>query len=103
MAIDGYFLDAQIKEFKLVIVKGKLRKITDESEHSIGLEFFHFGKRVNLLFNTSPNNAHMRIIDELKGNSSSNFLDSLKKELSNATLLNISQYKKDRIIYKELI
>lgn len=101
MAIDGYFLDAQIKEFKPVIVKGKLRKITDESEHSIGLEFFRFGKRVSLLFNTSPNNAHMRIIDELKGNSSSNFLDSLKKELSNATLINISQYKKDRIIFFE--
>lgn len=101
MAIDGYFLNAQIKEFESLILQGRIRKITDEAKHSIGLEFFNFGKNINLLFSTSPNSAHMRTVNELKGKASSNFVNSLRKELSNAVLIKIEQYKKDRIIFFE--
>lgn len=101
MAIDGYFLNAQIKEFKPLLTQGRLRKITDESKQSIGLEFFNLGRKISLLFSTSPNGAHMRIISELKGESNSNFVNSLRKELLNAALIKIKQYQKDRIVFFE--
>ncbi len=101
MAIDGYFLNAQIKEFEKKLINGKLRKISGLTMHLIVFEFFTRGKKETLLFNFSPNSAHMRLINESKGDYHLNLLNILKKELLNSTLLNIYQYKKDRIIFFE--
>ena len=49
MAIDGYFLSAQIDEFKKLLLNSKLRKINGESSNSLSLEFFSFGKNHYLL------------------------------------------------------
>ena len=103
MAIDGYFLSAQIDEFKKLLLNSKLRKINGESSNSLSLEFFSFGKNHYLLFDVSSNSAHMRLISDTKKNENSNFLDVLKKEILNATLTDIKQHKKDRIIFFEFL
>ena len=45
----------------------------------------------------------MRLISDTKKNENSNFLDVLKKEILNATLTDIKQHKKDRIIFFEFL
>lgn len=103
LAIDGYFLSAQIREFKDILVNSKLRKINGESVNSLSLEFFISGKNYYLLFDISPNKAHMRLINEPKGRENFNFINVLKKEIINSTLIEIKQYKKDRIILFEFL
>lgn len=97
MAIDGYFISVQINEFKSELIGAKLRKITSESLNSISLEFFHSGKH-HLLFDVSPNSPHMRLATEPVTSVDSNFLNVLKKEILNSTLISIYQHGKDRIV-----
>lgn len=101
MAIDGYFISAQVKELSSLLLNARLRKINGESDNSLSLEFFTSGKKVYLLFDVSPNKAHMRIISSPKGNVDYNFLNVLKKEIINSTLVNIQQHKKDRVVLFE--
>lgn len=103
LAIDGYFLLAQIEEFKALLLNSKLRKINGESANSLSLEFFIFGKKYYLLFNISPNKAHMRLINETKNEENYNFLNVLKKEIINSTLTEIRSYKKDRVVLFEFL
>src|SRR5690554_3469988 len=101
MPIDGYFINAQVKELNEILLNARLRKINGESDNSLSLEFFTSGEKVYLFFNVSPNKAHMRIISNTKGNADYNFLNVLKKEIINSTLTKIKKHKKDRVVVFE--
>ncbi|NLN50873.1 MAG: fibronectin-binding domain-containing protein [Acholeplasmataceae bacterium] len=101
MPIDGYFIERQIEEFLPQLKLGKTRKISGLDKHTILFEIYRKGQVLNLIYNFSPNAAHMRITNNLKGSFNSSFITLLKKELLNTTLKGIKQYKKDRIVFFE--
>lgn len=99
MAIDGYFINGQIKEFQPILENGKLRRIISQDKYQVIFEIFNNGKTYKLLFDVSPNSSHFRLVNDTLKAVDSAFVESLKRVLLNSTLNVISQYKKDRIIY----
>lgn len=99
MAIDGYFLNQQIKEFNPILINAKLRKINGVSKHQIVLSLYNKGKNNYLLLDVSPNTPHFRLVNDILGKHENSFVDNLKRLLLNSTLININQHKMDRTIF----
>lgn len=103
MAIDGYFINQQIKEFKPLLENSKVRKISGESKYQIIFSLYNKGVNYFLLLDISPNSPHFRLKENSINKYDSTFLESLKSALLNSTLVGLSQHLKDRTIFLDFL
>lgn len=102
MPLDGYFL-THLKQELLNSLEGfYLRKIKMPNKRAFSFEFYG-NKTKHLYIDLSPNNAHLRLSKEFDHIESHPFLTSLRHFLLNAKLTDITQYKKDRILFFHFI
>lgn len=97
MPLDGYFITKLIEEIKLEINNSFLRKIKMPSKRAFLFEFYKKEPKY-LYIDLSSNNPHLRLGENLENTSDSPFTNNLKRLLLNAKLVDVLQYKKDRIV-----
>ncbi len=97
MPLDGYFVTKLIDEIKLEINNSFLRRIKMPSKRAFLFEFYRKEPKY-LYIDLSSNNPHLRLSENLENISDSPFTNNLKRLFLNAKLIDIIQFKKDRII-----
>ncbi|MDO9629816.1 MAG: NFACT family protein [Acholeplasmataceae bacterium] len=99
MAFDGFFIFHLIKELNQNLVKARLEKIYQNDEFSFVFVFYLRGERKHLMIYLSPNRFGIHLSKhQTQNQASSQFLNTLKKNLEGAILENVTQYETDRVI-----
>lgn len=101
MPLDGYFLNRLKDELKELINK-RVRKIKMPNKRVIVFEF-NSSDLGSLYFDLSPSQAHVKLSNQVLNSEQHSFLNSLRQKLDNSLLKEITQYKKDRVLFFEFI
>lgn len=99
MPLDGYFLSRLKDELKQLVNK-RIKKIKMPSKRVIVFEF-NTSNTGSLYFDLSPNQAHVKLSSPVIHDDQHPFLNTLKQKLENSLLKEITQYKKDRVLFFE--
>ncbi|PKK97052.1 MAG: hypothetical protein CVV58_03250 [Tenericutes bacterium HGW-Tenericutes-3] len=102
MVFDGFFIYHLVKELHTKLEKARLEKIYQTNEMSFVFVFYLRGQRMFMNLNLSSHNfgAYLTKTKD-EATLSSQFLNSLKRNLEGAILQNITQYQTDRVIIFE--
>lgn len=101
MPLDGYFLSRMVDELKILINK-RVRKFKMPKDNVIVLEFLN-SEEGSLYFDLSSNKSHLRLSPQQLNDFNHPFLNLLKQKLANSILKEISQFKKDRILFFDFL
>lgn len=99
MVFDGFFIHHLILELNTHISKSRIEKVYQTSSDTFLLVLFAKGQRYKLKIDLSPNRFGMFLskTDE-KNQTTSQFLNTLKKHIEGGILENITQYETDRVM-----
>jgi predicted ribosome quality control (RQC) complex YloA/Tae2 family protein len=99
MVFDGLFIFHLIKELNTHISKSRIEKVYQIGEFSFLLVLFVKGQRHRLKIELSPSRFGFFLTkDEEKSQTSSQFLNTLKRHIEGGILENITQLETDRVI-----
>lgn len=100
MSFDGLVTRAVTYELKNKLIGGKIQKINQPSKNDIVLNIYSLGKNYKLLISANNNEARINLSKEKYENPSTppNFCMVLRKYLNQSKIVEIEQYKLDRII-----
>ncbi len=104
MALDGIVTKSLVNELNNILVGGRVDKIFQQEKDEILINIRSKGFNYKLLISASSNNPRFYLTDYSKTNPESPpmFCMLLRKHLSGGTILNIEQYKMDRIIFIDI-
>lgn len=100
MSYDGLVTKAITFEIKQLLLGGKIQKISQPSKNDIVLNIYSVGKSYKLLLSANNNEARVHITERKYENpiSPPNFCMVLRKYLNQSKIVDIEQYKMDRVI-----
>lgn len=100
MSYDGLVTKAITFEIKKLLLGGKIQKISQPSKNDIVLNIYSVGKSYKLLLSANNNEARVHITERKYENpiSPPNFCMVLRKYLNQSKIVDIEQYKMDRVI-----
>lgn len=100
MSYDGLVTKAITFEIKKLLLGGKIQKISQPSKNDIVLNIYSVGKSYKLLLSANNNEARVHITEKKYENpiSPPNFCMVLRKYLNQSKIIDIEQYKMDRVI-----
>lgn len=100
MSYDGLVTKAITFEIKKLLLGGKIQKINQPSKNDIVLNIYSVGKSYKLLLSANNNEARVHITERKYENpiSPPNFCMVLRKYLNQSKIVEIEQYKMDRVI-----
>ncbi|MDU5372376.1 Rqc2 family fibronectin-binding protein [Anaerococcus vaginalis] len=100
MSYDGLVTKAITFEIKKLLLGGKIQKISQPSKNDIVLNIYSVGKSYKLLLSANNNEARVHITEKKYENpiSPPNFCMVLRKYLNQSKIVEIEQYKMDRVI-----
>lgn len=100
MSYDGLVTKAITFEIKKLLLGGKIQKISQPSKNDIVLNIYSVGKSYKLLLSANNNEARVHITEKKYENpiSPPNFCMVLRKYLNQSKIVDIEQYKMDRVI-----
>ncbi|WP_270596620.1 Rqc2 family fibronectin-binding protein [Anaerococcus vaginalis] len=100
MSYDGLITKAITFEIKKLLLGGKIQKISQPSKNDIILNIYSVGKSYKLLLSANNNEARVHITEKKYENpiSPPNFCMVLRKYLNQSKIVDIEQYKMDRVI-----
>ncbi|MDU0946299.1 MULTISPECIES: NFACT family protein [Anaerococcus] len=100
MSYDGLVTKAITFEIKKLLLGGKIQKISQPSKNDIVLNIYSIGKSYKLLLSANNNEARVHITERKYENpiSPPNFCMVLRKYLNQSKIVEIEQYKMDRVI-----
>lgn len=100
MSYDGLVTKAITFEIKKLLLGGKIQKISQPSKNDIVLNIYSIGKSYKLLLSANNNEARVHITEKKYENpiSPPNFCMVLRKYLNQSKIMDIEQYKMDRVI-----
>ena len=100
MSYDGLVTKAITFEIKNLLLGGKIQKISQPSKNDIVLNIYSVGKSYKLLLSANNNEARVHITERKYENpiSPPNFCMVLRKYLNQSKIVDIEQYKMDRVI-----
>ncbi|MDD7766398.1 MULTISPECIES: Rqc2 family fibronectin-binding protein [Anaerococcus] len=100
MSYDGLVTKAITFEIKKLLLGGKIQKISQPSKNDIVLNIYSIGKSYKLLLSANNNEARVHITERKYENpiSPPNFCMVLRKYLNQSKIVDIEQYKMDRVI-----
>lgn len=100
MSYDGLVTKAITFEIKKLLLGGKIQKISQPSKNDIILNIYSVGKSYKLLLSANNNEARVHITERKYENpiSPPNFCMVLRKYLNQSKIMDIEQYKMDRVI-----
>lgn len=100
MSYDGLVTKAITFEIKNLLLGGKIQKISQPSKNDIVLNIYSVGKSYKLLLSANNNEARVHITEKKYENpiSPPNFCMVLRKYLNQSKIVDIEQYKMDRVI-----
>lgn len=100
MSYDGLVTKAITFEIKKLLLGGKIQKISQPSKNDIILNIYSVGKSYKLLLSANNNEARVHITEKKYENpiSPPNFCMVLRKYLNQSKIVDIEQYKMDRVI-----
>lgn len=100
MSFDGLVTKSITYEIKKLLLGGKIQKISQPSKNDIIFNIYSVGKSYKLLISANNNEARVHITDKKYENpiSPPNFCMVLRKYLNQSKIVDIEQYKLDRVI-----
>lgn len=100
MSFDGLVTRAVTNELKNKLIGGKIQKISQPSKNDIVLNIYSLGNSYKLLISANNNEARVNLSNEKFENplSPPNFCMVLRKHLNQSKIMEIEQYKLDRVI-----
>ncbi|URN83023.1 Rqc2 family fibronectin-binding protein [Acetobacterium wieringae] len=100
MAYDGVTLYHLIKEFKTLLIGGRIRKIYQPEIDEIRLLVNLGNQKKHLLLSANASNPRVYMTEKIKENPSAapSFCMVLRKYLLNGTIIDITQHETDRIM-----
>lgn len=100
MSYDGLVTKSITFEIKKLLLGGKIQKISQPSKNDIVLNIYSVGKSYKLLLSANNNEARVHITEKKYENpiSPPNFCMVLRKYLNQSKIVDIEQYKMDRVI-----
>lgn len=100
MSYDGLVTKAITFEIKKLLLGGKIQKISQPSKNDIVLNIYSVGNSYKLLLSANNNEARVHITERKYENpiSPPNFCMVLRKYLNQSKIVEIEQYKMDRVI-----
>lgn len=100
MSYDGLVTKAITFEIKNLLLGGKIQKISQPSKNDIVLNIYSVGNSYKLLLSANNNEARVHITERKYENpiSPPNFCMVLRKYLNQSKIVEIEQYKMDRVI-----
>ncbi len=104
MAFDGIVTKSVIHELKENLLGGRVNKIYQTEKDEILLHIYNNRENYKLLISSSSNNPRFYLTDNSKENPAQPpmFCMILRKHLMGGTILNIEQFKLDRIIFIDI-
>lgn len=105
MAFDGIVINSVVAELKDKILNGRIDKVYQPEKDEIFLHIRSKGENHSLLISASSNNPRLYLTKTSKKNPMEPpmFCMVLRKHLLGATILNIEQFKTDRIVFIDVI
>lgn len=100
MSFDGLVTKSITYEIKKLLLGGKIQKISQPSKNDIIFNIYSVGKSYKLLISANNNEARVHITNKKYENpiSPPNFCMVLRKHLNQSKIVDIDQYKLDRVI-----
>lgn len=100
MSFDGLVTKSITYEIKKLLLGGKIQKISQPSKNDIIFNIYSVGKSYKLLISANNNEARVHITNKKYENPKSppNFCMVLRKHLNQSKIVDIDQYKVDRVI-----
>lgn len=100
MSFDGLVTKSITYEIKKLLLGGKIQKISQPSKNDIIFNIYSVGKSYKLLISANNNEARVHITNKKYENpiSPPNFCMVLRKHLNQSKIVDIDQYKVDRVI-----
>lgn len=104
MSLDGIVTRSLVKEIENKILGGRVGKIHQPEEDEIILNIYNNGENYKLLLSSNSSNPRIHFTNTQKQNPQEPplFVMVLRKHLSGGIVLNIEQYKMDRIIFIDI-
>ncbi len=105
MAFDGIVINSVVKELSEKLVGGKINKVYQPEKDEIFIHTRSNGENLTLLLSASSNNPRIYLTKNIKDNPKEPpmFCMILRKHLIGSTILNIEQFKTDRIVFIDLL
>lgn len=105
MAFDGIVLNSVVNELKNKLIGARIDKVYQPEKDELFIQTHSKGQNYKLLLSASSNNPRLYLSENSKKNPMEPpmFCMILRKHLIGANILNIGQYKTDRIAYIDLI
>lgn len=102
--IDGLLLYHLANELNSELEKARMEKIVQHDAFTFGLTFYRYGDKKQLIINVHPKDFAIYLTSYKNAQlMTTQFFQSLKKELTGAILVSISTYLTDRVILLEFI
>lgn len=100
MSYDGITTRSVVHELSSLLIGGRIDKIFQQEKDELLIQVYNKGKNLKLLLSASSNNPRMYITNDSKKNPMSPpmFCMLLRKHLTSSIILNIEQYKMDRVV-----
>ncbi|MSS76936.1 fibronectin/fibrinogen-binding protein [Anaerococcus sp. AGMB00486] len=100
MSFDGLVTRAVTYELKNKVIGGKIQKISQPSKNDIVLSIYSLGKSYKLMISANNNEGRVSFSNEKFENPQNppNFCMVLRKYLNQSKIIDIEQYKLDRVI-----
>ncbi|MDY0234411.1 MAG: NFACT RNA binding domain-containing protein [Gudongella sp.] len=100
MSYDGITTRAIVHELSQLLIGGRIDKIHQQEKDELLIQVYSNGKNYKLLLSASSNNPRLYITNESKKNplSPPMFCMLLRKHITSSIILNIEQYKMDRVV-----
>ncbi len=97
--IDGLLLYHLSNELHEKLAKARLERIVQHDDFSFGLTFYRYGEKSHLMINVHPNDFAIYLTDHKPSQIiTTQFSQSLKKELAGSILTAITQHETDRVL-----
>lgn len=100
MSYDGITTRSVVNELSSLLIGGRIDKIYQQEKDELLIQVYNHGKNYKLLLSASSNNPRLYITQKSKKNplSPPMFCMLLRKHITSSIILNIEQYKMDRVV-----
>lgn len=100
MSYDGITTRSVVHELSSLLVGGRIDKIYQQEKDELLIQIYSNGKNYKLLLSASSNNPRLYLTSETKKNplSPPMFCMLLRKHITSSIILNIEQFKMDRVV-----
>ncbi len=100
MSYDGITTRSVVHELSSFLIGGRIDKIYQQEKDELLIQIYNNGKSYKLLLSASSNNPRLYLTTKSKKNplSPPMFCMLLRKHITSSIILNIKQYKMDRVI-----